>query len=889
MRRLFGAVLLAAALVISGTGPVAAAPVVPAGPGAALPDGWFVAGGKLGWRAERQVPAGDAAVEFWSGERRLGVPAFTADHTTFTLDLSRVFSLADLSVRTGGRRLDRVEALPRRTAAPTPSPAPTLPATTTDPGVKGKFKTISGGYALSSVTLPDYPEPVEMEAVVVAPKGATGPRPLALFLHGRHPTCYSGDDWTMQWPCSEGTQPIPSHRGYLQAQELLASQGWITVSISANGINGQDAGLEDAGAQGRSSLVREHLARWADWSGTGRAGAPAIVRSAPRADMGQVFLMGHSRGGEGVNRAAMDSLTPPPGDRIATRWTIRGLMLIGPTIFGHDPVPDVPSVTILPGCDGDVADLQGQMFVDATRGVGRGRALHSALFMIGANHNYFNTEWTPGQAVAFAFDDWAGWDPDDPVCGTGAPTRLTAAQQQDAGVTYIAAAARLFTGEDRMRPLLDGSGVRAPSAGPARVLSHALGGNRVPALLPDPATVTGGGARICALVSGDDDRCLAPRATYFPSVHGTPFRNTVPEPGRWAADVSWSSAGTPLTLAPARPVSLGDSRDLALRLIVPPESTGTRFGVTIVDTAGRRTVLGDAAADGLPAGMMRASYWAQELRVPLGGFRGRMAGLELTPRTASGQAWLLDAWGYRPGTPDPRPVALPRVDIGGLTVTEGDTGSVTYQVPVRISGGDGGGGRLRLAILDRLSGGSVTWQATVAPGTGLIEVPVDVPGDTLYGEGEAQVVLAKAEQGLVVGDYTGVVNVLNDDPMPVVTVAPVTDTVAEGGTLTWRATLSTRAEAWIPVDAWAVPPADGTELSTRDVDPDWLWSLTGREPDPELPLSGADVFPYTFVEPGEISADLTVPTITDDVAEGPETVELEFGNDLGTFRGTVTD
>ena len=47
---------------------------------------------------------------------------------------------------------------------------------------------------------------------------------------------------TGDWPCPTGTQPIPSHRGYLQDQKLLASQGYVTVSISANGINGQDCG-----------------------------------------------------------------------------------------------------------------------------------------------------------------------------------------------------------------------------------------------------------------------------------------------------------------------------------------------------------------------------------------------------------------------------------------------------------------------------------------------------------------------------------------------------------------------------------------------------------------------------------------------------------------------
>lgn len=898
MRRLLVPAAFAMVLVLGGGGPGWAAPAPapsPAVPSAAarpaLPDGWSVERGKLTWRADRQVPAGDAAVEFWSGERRLGVPDFTPDHTTFSLDLSRVWSLDDLSVRSGGRRIDRAPQAARRGAAPVVIPPAPLPEHSVDPGIKGPYRTVEGEYRLADVTLPGYAAPVEMRAVVVAPKGAPGNRPLALFLQGRHTTCFAGEQDSIEWPCPAGMQPIPSHRGYLQAQELLASQGWVTVSIAANGINGQDGPLEDAGAQGRSSLVRQHLGKWADWSGTGRAGAPAVVRAAPRADLGRVFLMGHSRGGEGVSRAAMDSLTPPPAAQEGypgeVRWTIRGLLLIGPTIFGHNPVPDVPSATILPGCDGDVSDLQGQMFIDETRGVSRGRALHSSLYMVGANHNFFNTEWTPGQSAAPSIDDWSWWDENDAVCGTTAPTRLSAAQQQSAGATYIAAAARLFDGDERMLPLLDGSGVSAASAAPARVLSHALGAARTAALLPDPSVTATGGARICEQVTADPSAaCLVTSTDVWPAVHFATYFGAVPEPGRHAADLTWTAAGTPLTLAPRRPMSLGAARGLALRLIVPPNSTGTRFTVAVTDPAGRRAVLGEVRADGLPGTGLTSSHWAQELRVPLRGFRGEVAKLELTPRTANGRAWLLDAWGRGPDLPDPRPVALPRVDLGGLVVDEGDSGTKTYQVPLRITGR--GGGRLSLTVLHLLTGESRSWQTTVEPDQRVIEVPVEVAGDTRYAEGEATYVLAKSQRGFVVGDYAGAVEIRNDDPMPTMSLAPVADTVAEGGTLSWRLTLSAAAESWLVAGGWPEAPATGTELSTLDVHPDWFRAYSG-EPEPERPLSASGLSPYVFLEAGETSADIVVPTVPDDVAEGPEVVDLQFGDELGKVTGTVTD
>ena len=894
MRKFLGSAAVAAVLLMSAGGQASAAPPdQPDGPG------WFVEDGQLTWRSDARVPMGDAAVEFYAGDRLLGRPRPAADDRTFTLDLGGAGKLADLQVRAGGRRLDAA-APPAAAegAASAPAPAP-LPPNPVDPGVKGPYRTVTGEYDLAGVQLPDFPEKVEMRAVVVAPKGAPGNRPLALFLHGRHYICFNGDDEDALgggWPCAEGTRPIPSYRGYLQAQELLASQGYVTVSISANGINGQDFDAEDGGAQARSSLVRLHLAKWADWAGSGRASAPAIVKSAPRADLSKVFLMGHSRGGEGVSRAAMDSLTPPPaaqdGYHGKVRWTIRGMLLIGPTIFGHNPVPDVPSATILPGCDGDVSDLQGQIFVDATRGVSSGKALHSSLYVIGANHNFFNTEWTPGQSAAPSFDDFS-IEGTDPVCSPGTATRLTPRQEQTAGATYIAAAAHLFVGgDDRVRPLLDGTGVRARSADPAHVLSHAIGAGRTAALVPDKlATVTGG--RLCAEVTTDPGTaCLDGRE----SPHFVSFGGLSPEPGRYAVALTWSAPGTPASVRLARPVALGTARSLALRMMVPPNTTGGRFGISVIDTAGHRTSLGEVRVDGLPGTEYTSSYWGQEVRVPLGGFRGKIARLELTPRSASGQAWLIDAWGWRPGTPAPHATALPRIDVGRLTVNEGDSGTRTYQVPVKVTGRVPGPIQVRLFLADRATFTVKSWLATVRPGGRSIPVPIQVAGDTLYGLGEGTDLAAKAVRGAVVGDYQGGVAVNDDDPAPTLSVAPVADHVTEGGTLTWRFRLSAVTETNIFVVGYPQAPATGAELSSTDVDPQWFVDNAYQEPEPSRPLSSTWLSPWAAIPAGELTGDLTVPTRTDAEAEPAEVVDFTFETygwadppELDRVIGTVTD
>jgi hypothetical protein len=554
------------------------------------------------------------------------------------------------------------------------------PANAVDPGTGGPYRTVAGGYRLPDVRLSHYRRPVEMRAIVVAPRGAAGPRPLVLFLHGRHWTCYGGRRYATRWPCPHGSRPVPSYLGFRQAQRLLASQGYVTVSVSANGISAQDWRDADGGIQARSSLIRMHLAHWADWSSAGRAGAPAIVRAAPRADLSRVLLIGHSRGGEAVSRVAIDSLAPPPRQPHQydgpVRWRISGLVLIGPTAFGQNPAPDVPSVTILPGCDGDLGDLEGQAYVDGTRGVGRGAALHSSVYVIGANHNYFDTEWTPGQATDRTADDdfaFAG----DPLCSSRRSSRLpsgrlTPRQQQTVGATYIAAAARVFiAGDDRVRPLLDGTGFRAPSADPARVLSSALGGGRVPVIVPE-RSLRVRHARLCAEVTANRSAACLRRG----SPHFVPFGTVRSEVGRYAIAMS---GGATVVLRPARPTPLGASRALELRLIVPPNTLGNRFAVVVRDAGGQRTALGIVRVDGLPGTAHTSSYWAQEVRVPLPPALRTVGALELTPLSRR-PSWLLDAWGWRPGIPPPRPAALVRADVTGRTVVITGHGRGTIRI-----------------------------------------------------------------------------------------------------------------------------------------------------------------------------------------------------------------
>ena len=423
---------LAAALVLSLAGVSAAGPVrddsgsfrptVAVADAGTAPPGWSLRtgpdGARLEWRSDRAIPIGDAAVEFWWDQVLLGTPQPLADGKTFRLEVESLpgTDLGALRVTRGGVPLGRDGLAARRAPAVATSGAELRrewqrqQLLSQDPGRPGPFDTTSSSYQLAQVPYREYAEPLDIVGRVVRPVAAAGPRPLVVFLHGRHGTCYKGKRSTGDWPCRSGWEPIPSYLGYLSMQRLLASQGYITVSIDANAINGQDWQSPDGGAAARSALVRKHLQAWNTWSTVGAAPFGSDLVGA--VDMSRVVLVGHSRGGEGVNRAAVDS-------RRGTGWQIAGQVLIGPTAFGRQIKPGLPTVALLPFCDGDVSDLQGQQYIDMSRDIldDTDQALRSSVMVMGANHNYFNAEWTPGVSQAPSFDDWG--DRGDSQCGVG--------------------------------------------------------------------------------------------------------------------------------------------------------------------------------------------------------------------------------------------------------------------------------------------------------------------------------------------------------------------------------------------------------------------------------------------------------------------------------------
>lgn len=335
-----------------------------------------------------------------------------------------------------------------------------------DPGTPGPLAVTREEYDFGDTAFQpsNFPGPVELHASIHYPTNLPGgPFPVIILLHGRHATCFKGGSQLLQWPCTtNGSQPIPSYQGYDYLSEVLASHGYVVVSISANGVNAVDNSVFDLGALARAELIQKHLDILNGFNTTG--GAPFGTKFVGKFNMSQIGTMGHSRGGEGVVRHYVlnNSLGAPYG--------IKAVFPLAPVDFNRFVVNNAALNVLLPYCDGDVSDLQGVHFYDDARyNVPGDQAPKHYELVMGANHNFYNTIWSPSSPFPGAANDWLAFVPgghSDSQCGNGKGNqRLTEAQQRGTGLAYMSAFFRAYVGgETQFLPILTGDAPPPPSA-----------------------------------------------------------------------------------------------------------------------------------------------------------------------------------------------------------------------------------------------------------------------------------------------------------------------------------------------------------------------------------------------------------------------------------------
>jgi dienelactone hydrolase len=211
-----------------------------------------------------------------------------------------------------------------------------------------------------------------------------GPFPLVLVVHGNH-------------SMEEHSDP-----GYAYLGELLASRGFITVSVDENLTNATWSG--DFGGdeqQVRAWILLQHLRVWHEWN--------AIPEHTfyRKVDVANIGLIGHSRGGEAVAMAAVFNRLPyyPDDASVAFGYdfSIKSVIAIAPTDYRYHrrlTMENVNYLTLHGSYDTDVPSFYGMRQYQRVRFTDDRYWFKAALYIHYANHGQFNTVWGREEASA---------------------------------------------------------------------------------------------------------------------------------------------------------------------------------------------------------------------------------------------------------------------------------------------------------------------------------------------------------------------------------------------------------------------------------------------------------------------------------------------------------
>lgn len=722
-------------------------------------DGWTVTdlGGTYEVSLDLDAPLAvkDDAPTLVVDGKAVGLAQESDDGTELTVLTSDTAVAKARSVKQGwfGQVTSTGASIAAQDVAPAPDPVVTLddaPEGTPDPTVQGSYPYVKALYKFGdqSIALAGIGGiRGEVEGKIYLPTTG-GARPVVIFLHGRHTSCSGGTANPLRWPCNPNQIDVPSYAGYDAAAEALASNGYAVVSISANAINANDNQLAlDYGAQARGQLILDTLgilqkadegtsvtlhdaATDADvtladaLAGNGDLPAAAIdpdlVELTPadlvgRFDLSRIGIMGHSRGGEGVASALTLN------EALAHPFHITSVLPLAPVDFGRMTLPDVPSMVVLPYCDGDVSNQQGKHFNDDSRYAFGDDVLRSDVWVMGADHNFFNSVWTPATYPYASSDDWSGTSQTsaratDSVCGTATAAqatsiRLSSSAQYQVGAALIAGWFRLTVGgEQQYLPMFDGSGAKVDTTADkdVRVLATQPSSARADIERFDkPSTAIRpygtASATVCASLSGRTVSTALPACSTLASAQvpqWTPASFAGNVPASPVTRMLWTSGtGEVRVTVPAAERDASAFTNLSVKLAADESVAyggGTDLTVTVLD--GKGASFSAKVSDLNPNALVRLPQSTQNA-------------------TTLGKVVL-------------QQVNLPLASLTGLDLT--DLREVRFTAAVGIDGLATGGAYLSDLAFDRSSLGTAVVRSRVAVNTHAVSVEEGAgPGEDL--------------------------------------------------------------------------------------------------------------------------------------------------------------
>jgi hypothetical protein len=189
-----------------------------------------------------------------------------------------------------------------------------------------------------------------------------------------------------------------SDPGYAYLGELLASRGFITVSVDQNFFNGGIYGKSSNENDARAWLLLKHVEVWEDWNTDPDSQFFGLV------DLDNIALIGHSRGGEAVALAGVFNQLSRYPNNANTRWDfhygIRAVASLAPVDQQYQPADhpaelvDVSYLVLQGSHDSDLHNYSGfQQFQRVSFSTPGSDAFAAGVYIYRANHGQFNSIW----------------------------------------------------------------------------------------------------------------------------------------------------------------------------------------------------------------------------------------------------------------------------------------------------------------------------------------------------------------------------------------------------------------------------------------------------------------------------------------------------------------
>ncbi|WP_433925368.1 putative Ig domain-containing protein [Stenotrophomonas nematodicola] len=239
---------------------------------------------------------------------------------------------------------------------------------------------------------------------------------------------------------------------------------------------------------------------------------------------------------------------------------------------------------------------------------------------------------------------------------------------------------------------------------------------------------------------------------------------------------------------------------------------------------------------------------------------------------------LLPSAGYTIGTPGSatgtiRDDDLPVLRVNDVTATEGDSGASAFIFTVSLDVPAGPGGvTFDIATADGTATAGSDYVArslvgqTIPAGAQSYTFAVQVNGDTLYELNESFTVNVSNVVGATVADAQGVGTIVNDDPLPTVSIADLALNEGNSGSTPALLTVTLSAPSSRPV-AVQYASADGTATASSDY----------------TAVSGILVFPA-----GTTTMSISVQIHGDTTVELDETFQVNLSNPVNAVLGDAS-